>query len=130
MSEKFDVFKCDLCKSVIQVMHGGSSSFVCCDTPMIKMDDSNQTGATETHIPIVEKTDKGLKISVGSKLHTNTEAHTLYWVEVINGNKQTIVHLGPGDESIVEIPCCASCSVDSIKVREYCDLHGLWEAKK
>ncbi len=128
MSEKFDVFQCNSCKSVIQVMHGGASSFVCCDAPMVKLDESNQSGAVETHQPVVEKTEKGLKISIGSKLHANNENHYIYWIEVLKGNKQIICHLGAEDETVVELPCCG-CKPEEIRVREYCNLHGLWETK-
>ncbi len=128
MSERFDVCKCDVCKTVVQVMQGGPSTLTCCDTPMLKLDESNQSGAVETHLPVVEKTDKGVKISVGSKLHANAEGHYIYWIEVIKGKKQIIHFLDHSDETVVELPC-PDCKPEDIRVREYCNLHGLWEAK-
>ncbi len=127
MTERFDVFKCDSCGTVIEVMHGSDSSLVCCGQPMTVMNDENKSGAPETHIPVVEKTETGFKISVGSKLHGNTPTHTLYWIEVIAGKKQMLFHIEPGDESVVEVNC-PSCNLEDIKVRSYCDLHGLWTA--
>ncbi len=128
MSERFDVFKCDSCKSVVQVMFGGSSSLTCCDTPMIKEDESTQNGAAEKHLPVVEKTEKGIKISVGAAPHANAEGHYIYWIDVIKGNKQVTHFLEHTDATTIELPCMG-CKSEDIKVREYCNLHGLWEAK-
>ncbi len=130
MSKQFDVYKCDVCGNVIEVMHAASSNLACCNQPITKMDDSNKSGADATHLPVVEKTEKGYKISVGEKPHVMTDEHSVYFIEVIAGSKQMLFHFKPGEVAEVEFECCSSCNAKDIIVREYCDLHGLWTASK
>ncbi len=130
MAKQFDVYKCDECGNVVELMHAASSNLACCNQAMTQMDDSNKSGADATHVPVVEKTEKGFKISVGEKPHVMTDEHSIYFIEVIIGSNQRIFHLKPGDEPVVEFACCNTCDVKDVIVREYCDLHGLWTAAK
>ncbi len=128
MAKQFDVYKCGECGNVVELMYAASSNLACCNTAMTLMDESNKSGADAGHLPVVEKTEKGYKISVGAKAHAMTDEHSIYFVEVIAGTKQMHFHLKPGDEPVVEFECCSSCEAKDIIVREYCNLHGLWTA--
>ncbi len=128
MANKFDVYKCDVCGTIIEVFHAGAGPLACCNQPMRHLKEGSVDAALEKHVPVVEKTLDGYKISVGSTLHPMTEEHYIEWIEVFNGNRQRVFHLNPGDEPVVEVKC--GCNVEDLVVREYCNLHGLWKNNK
>lgn len=125
MAKQFDVYKCDTCGVIIEVLHAAAAPLSCCAKPMKAVKEGTSDGAVEKHVPVVEKTPSGIKISVGSTLHPMADDHYIEWIEVINGSRQTIFYLKPGDAPVVEIPC--GCDPADIIVREYCNLHGLFK---
>ena len=78
--------------------------------------------AQEKHVPVVEKVDGGFKVTVGSVAHPMEDSHYIEWIEVIAGDKIYRQFLNPGDtpEAFFAI------DADTVKAREYCNLHGLW----
>lgn len=79
---------------------------------------------TEKHIPVVEKVEGGVKVTVGSVEHPMTEEHYIMWIEVITDTKTYRKNLTPADkpEAFFQI------DEEVRTVREYCNLHGLWKA--
>jgi len=80
--------------------------------------------AVEKHVPVVEQTDAGLKVTVGEVDHPMVEEHYIEWIEVIAGGKVFRQYLSAGDppQAVFDI------NADSVKVRAYCNLHGLWKS--
>ncbi len=124
MVQKFEVYKCEVCGAIVEVFHAAKGTLSCCNSPMKHMKESSTDAALEKHVPQIEKTADGYKISVGSVLHPMTDEHYIEWIEVI-GDRQRVFHLNPGDEPVVEVKC--ACDIDKLVVREYCNLHGLWK---
>ncbi len=80
--------------------------------------------AKEKHVPVIEKVDGGVKVSVGSVAHPMEESHYIEWVEIIADGEAYRQFLNPG-----EAPEATFCiKADQITAREYCNLHGLWKA--
>ena len=79
--------------------------------------------AQEKHVPVVEKTDAGVKVTVGSVAHPMEEKHYIEWIEVIADGKVYREFLKPGDgpEATFEI------AAEQLTARAYCNLHGLWK---
>ncbi|MHA1585288.1 MAG: desulfoferrodoxin family protein [Promethearchaeota archaeon] len=79
----------------------------------------------EKHVPIIEKTENGIKVTVGSTLHPMVADHWIQMIEVIHKNKLYRTYLNPGDDPIAEFP------INDVNVlaREYCNKHGLWANK-
>lgn len=126
MPELLQVYKCDLCGNIVQVVHGGKSELVCCGQPMRLLKEGSVDAALEKHVPVIEKTDTGFKVSVGSVLHPMTEEHYIEWIELIADGKSYRQFLNPGDEPIAEF--CVQA--DKVTAREYCNLHGLWKKEE
>ena len=79
----------------------------------------------EKHVPIVEKTANGIKVTVGSTLHPMADDHWITMIEVIAGNKQYRQFLKPGDAPVAEFPI----HDEKVIAREFCNKHGLWANK-
>ena len=124
MAEKMEVYKCDVCGNIVEILHGGKGQLVCCNQPMKQMKENTVDAAKEKHVPVVEKVANGYKVKVGSVAHPMEEKHYIEFVELIVDGKIYRQFLAPGQapEAFFEI------SGDKVTAREYCNLHGLWKA--
>jgi superoxide reductase len=124
MAERMEVYKCDLCGNIVEVVHGGAGELVCCGEAMKLFIENTVDAAKEKHVPVIEKTAEGFKVRVGDVAHPMEEKHYIEWIEVIVGGKAYRQFLKPG-----EAPAATFClDADQVIAREYCNLHGLWKA--
>jgi superoxide reductase len=124
MAERLEVYKCDLCGNIVEVLHGGKGELVCCGKPMKLFKENTVDAAKEKHVPALEKIEGGVNVKVGSVAHPMEEKHYIEWIEVIADGKVYRKFLNPGEAPE------ASFKVEGkdIFAREYCNLHGLWKA--
>lgn len=125
MAERLEVYRCDLCGNVVEVMHGGKGALVCCGKPMVHLTENTVDAAKEKHVPVVERIEGGVKVVVGSVEHPMLEKHYIEWIEVVADNRVYRKDLNPGEkpEAIFMI------DAEKVVVREYCNLHGVWKAE-
>ncbi len=126
MPEKLQVFKCELCGNIVEVLHGGKGELVCCGQPMKLYVENTVDAAKEKHVPVIEKSSDGFKVKVGSVAHPMEEKHYIEWIEVVDDRNNAYRHfLKPG-----EAPEGTFCiQAGRVTAREYCNLHGLWKAE-
>ncbi len=124
MAKRFEVYKCQLCGNIVEVLFGSDGTLVCCGQNMTLLVENTVDAAKEKHVPVVEKIPGGIKVKVGSVAHPMEEKHYIQWIEVIANGKSYFAFLNPGQapEAVFNV------SADQIIVREYCNLHGLWKA--
>jgi superoxide reductase len=123
VSEKNQIFKCKVCGNIVEVVNVGGGTLVCCGQPMQLIDERTQEGAREKHLPVVEKTEKGFKVTVGSVPHPMEEKHYIRWIEVMADGKLYRQYLNPNEAPEAEF----EINAEHIEAREYCNLHGLWK---
>lgn len=124
MAEKLEIYKCEKCGNIVEVLHAGKGELVCCNEPMKLFKANTVDAAKEKHVPVVEKTSDGFSVKVGSVAHPMEEAHYIEWVEIIADGEAYRQFLNPGGapEATFKI------DADKVTAREYCNLHGLWKA--
>lgn len=124
MAERLEVYKCEVCGNIIEVLHGAAGELVCCGKPMVLQKENTVDAAKEKHVPVVEKVDGGFKVKVGSVAHPMEEKHFIEWIEVIADGKAYIQFLKPGQapEAVFNI------AAESVTAREYCTIHGQWKS--
>ena len=124
MAEQLQVYKCEACGNIVEVLHGGEGELVCCGKPMVLIKENTVDAAKEKHVPVIEKVEGGYKVKVGSVPHPMEEKHYIEWVELIADGKAYRQFLKPGQmpEAIFKIDAA------KVSAREYCNLHGLWKA--
>ena len=122
MAKRMEVYKCELCGNIVEGLHEGAGDLVCCGQNMVLFTENTTDAAQEKHVPVVEKVDGGFKVTVGSVAHPMEDSHYIEWIEVIAGDKIYRQFLNPGGapEAFFAI------DADTVKAREYCNLHGLW----
>ncbi len=124
MAARLDVYKCELCGNIVEVLHGGGGELVCCGQPMKLFVENTVDAAKEKHVPVIEKSGDGVKVKVGSVAHPMEEKHYIEWVEVVVGDKAYRQFLEPGQAS--EAVFCPEGA--AVSARAYCNLHGLWKS--
>jgi superoxide reductase len=118
-----DVYKCELCGNVVEVINAGGGTLVCCGEDMKLLDEKTADSTTEKHVPVIEKIEGGYKVTVGSTIHPMTEAHYIQMIELVTEKGTLRKYLSPGDEPVATF--LTSC--EKVVAREYCNLHGLWK---
>ena len=126
MTKRLDVYKCELCGNIVEVLNAGAGTLVCCGQNMNKLDEKTADSATEKHVPVIEKVTDGYKVTVGSTLHPMVDEHWIQWIELIADGVSYKRFLKPGDKP--EAYFCLNAA-DEVSAREYCNLHGLWLAE-
>lgn len=129
MTEKLELYKCRHCGIIVQVLHCGEGTLVCCGDAMKKIEvNETETELFEKHIPVFDKCEGKTVIKVGSELHPMTEEHHIEFIEAINEDKSClcIKFLEPGQDPIMKINDNdeTHCAV------EYCNIHGLFKGHK
>ena len=123
MTEKGQVYKCEICGNIVEMLHPGPGQLVCCNQPMKLMKENTVDASTEKHIPVVEKAEGGIMVKVGSVAHPMEEKHYIEWVEVVVDGTVYRQFLSPGNKPEAFFPITGK----SVTAREYCTLHGLWK---
>ncbi|MAF20918.1 MAG: desulfoferrodoxin [Parcubacteria group bacterium] len=124
MTQKNQVYKCNVCGNIVQVLHPGGGQLVCCGQPMELQIEKTEDEGQEKHLPVIKKTERGIKIKVGSVAHPMGEKHYIEWIEIaVNGNRGRHF-LKPGDKPETEFPA----KHENVQVRAYCNIHGLWKS--
>lgn len=127
MTEKLQIYKCETCGNIVEMLHPGEGELICCGAPMKLFKENTVDAAKEKHVPVIEKIEGGFRIKIGSVPHPMEDKHYIEWIEVISEDgKVGRQFLQPGQtpEAIFK------CDADKITAREYCNLHGLWQAEE
>ena len=125
MTERLEVYKCEVCGNIVEVLHEGAGELVCCGEPMKLLVAGSVDAAKEKHVPVIEKTAKGITVKIGSVPHPMEEKHYIEWIELIADGKAYRQFLKPGEAPE------ATFNIDAQQVtaREHCNIHGLWKAQ-
>ena len=124
MTELNEIYKCEICGNIVQMLHAGPGELVCCGQPMNLLEEKTADMALEKHVPVIERDGDLIKIYVGSTLHPMEENHHIEWIELIADGRRQRKYLKPGDPP----EALFLCRGETLSAREYCNLHGLWKS--
>lgn len=126
VKEKLEIYKCEVCGNIVEVLHAGGGELVCCGQPMKHLEENTTDAAKEKHVPVIEKVPEGIKVKVGDVAHPMADDHFIEWIQVITEDGKAFrKFLKPGQQ-----PEAVFSGVDAgVTAREYCNLHSLWKAK-
>jgi superoxide reductase len=124
-TESLQVYKCDVCGIVAEVLDGGAGELVCCGQPMRRLAENAADASREKHLPVVTQVEGGFQVTVGSVAHPMEPKHFIMWIELLAGGKAYRQFLHPGEKPEAFFPMQASPG--EVWARELCNLHGLWK---
>ncbi|HDI02816.1 MAG TPA: desulfoferrodoxin [Candidatus Aenigmarchaeota archaeon] len=124
MTDEREVYKCEVCGNLVEVLHSGKGRLICCGKPMVLMKPKTSEEGKEKHLPVIEKEEEAVRVVVGSVPHPMEENHYIEWIELIADGKVYRERLKPGD-----VPDAVFyLKAENVKARAYCNVHGLWES--
>lgn len=109
---------------MVEVVHVGGGELVCCKKPMQLLEAKTEDEGREKHVPVIEKTDSGVKVKVGSVPHPMEDSHYIEWIELLADGRSYKRFLKPGEAPEAEF----EISAEKVTAREYCNVHGLWKS--
>jgi len=124
MTGQKQIYKCNVCGNIVEVLHTGAGQLVCCGQPMELLKEKIEDVGKEKHVPVIKKTENGIRVKVGSVPHSMEESHYIEWIEIIADSRFYRKFLNPGDRPEAEFEIKA----EEIEAREYCNIHGLWKS--
>lgn len=121
MTNKKDFFHCKRCGLTVEALTNGAHPS-CCGEAMELLAANSKEAAVEKHIPVVEKTANGYKVTVGSVEHPMLDEHYIQWIQLDEGDTVQIKFLNAGEAPQATFVSDAT----AVKAYEFCNLHGLW----
>ncbi len=129
MTEKLEIYKCNVCGNIVEIINPGAGELVCCSVPMEHLEEkSSDEQMQEKHVPIVTIEGENKTIRVGSIAHPMEQNHYIIFIEAISPDKKYLKRkfLYPNEEPKMELK---SCGYDKFLARELCNIHGLWSSE-
>lgn len=124
MPKRLEVYRCQHCGNIVEVLVGGGANIVCCGEDMQLQAENTVDAAKEKHVPVIEKGNGTITVKVGSVAHPMEEKHYIQWIELIADGTVYRQFLQPG-----QAPEATFCvTAENVTAREYCNLHGHWKA--
>lgn len=123
MTEINQIFKCNVCGNIVEMVHSGVGELVCCGQPMELKQEKTEDEGMEKHVPIIEKNETGIIVRVGNIAHPMTSEHHIEWIEVITEHRTYRKRLDLDQEPWAEF----FLEAQVLTVRAYCNVHGLWK---
>ena len=124
MTKLNQVYKCDICGNIVEMLHTGDGDLVCCGQNMVLQEENTVDAAKEKHVPVIEKIKGGVLVKVGSVDHPMIDTHYIEWIEVHTDKKVYRKNLKPGDKPQAEF----MLDEEVLYAREYCNIHRLWRS--
>ena len=103
-TSRLQVYKCEVCGNLVEMLNGGAGTLVCCDKPMKLYEENAVDAATEKHVPVVEAIEGGYKVVVGSVAHPMTGEHYIEWIELLAAGKVLRQFLEPRRRARSHVP--------------------------
>jgi superoxide reductase len=124
MVQLMQIYKCEVCGNIVEVVGVGGGTLVCCGKDMTLLTENTVDASKEKHVPVIEKSGSKVTVKVGSVAHPMEEKHFIQFIELLADGKIYRKFLKPGDQPVASFEITA----DKVSAREYCNLHGLWKA--
>ena len=129
MISSHQIYKCEICGNIVEVVRQGNGTLVCCGQEMKTMPAQTKGEYAEKHAPVVEEVGENrIRVKVGAVEHPMEDDHYIEWIEVITKNNDRVLrkYLKPGQKPEVMF----TIRKPEFYVRMYCNIHGLWVNKK
>ena len=123
MTEVRQIYKCNVCGNIVEILHEGVGSIICCNQPMQLQEERTEGEGQEKHVPVMEKSENEITIKVGNNPHPMDEKHYIEWIEAIANGKSCRKSIYPHDKPETRF----KIEGDKLEIRAYCNQHGLWK---
>ena len=127
MTEILEMYKCNVCGNLVEVVLNGEGELVCCGQPMEHLKEKTHTEEMmdEKHVPVIEHQSEHVIVKVGSVEHPMLPAHFIEWIVLETATGYQKKELNPGEKPEADF----AVTEPVIAAYEYCNLRGIWAVK-
>lgn len=125
MTKLNEIYKCNVCGNIVEMVHAGAGQLVCCGQPMVLQEENTVDAALEKHVPVITRDGDKVTVNVGAVVHPMTAEHYIEWIELLVDGRVFRKYLAPEQEPRAEFEVSEEVSLSA---RAYCNLHGLWKS--
>lgn len=120
-------YRCNHCGNIVIKLVDSGVPVVCCGEEMTELvPNTNDTAATEKHLPKIELNGDLITVNVGEVDHPMTPEHYIEWIYLVTTKGEELVRLEPSDYPRAEFRLTGGAEI--VATYAYCNLHGLWKA--
>ena len=114
---------------VVEVYGDETLDLACCGTSLKAIDPNSVDAAKEKHVPVAtyDAAKNEVHVKVGSVAHPMTEEHLIEYIILVTKKGTQRINLTAVDAP--EVTFRLADGDTPVKVLEYCNLHGLWQAE-
>ena len=122
MTQKLEIYKCEICGNVIEITHNGANSLVCCNQDMELLEEhrANENDAHFAHVENLSEIQKRVFFN-----HPMTKEHHIEYIEIISNDHKYLKRKFLSETDSPEISFKCDCK-EGFYVRLYCNLDGVW----
>ena len=123
MSQLREVYKCEACGNIVEIVHASKGALSCCDQPMKQLKENSVDAALEKHVPVLSLNGTTATVKVGSVAHPMDADHYIEFIELLTAARIYRAELSPGKAPEASFDIHG----EVIAARAYCNKHGLWK---
>lgn len=129
MTKKLELYKCEVCGNLVQVLLAGEGDLVCCGKPMEQVLAQNGNGDEmlhEKHVPIIHSNDEVTTIRVDN--HPMSQNHYIMFIQTVSNDKDEVCtkYLYPVGEAVMRLEGANK----NVSARSYCNIHGMYTSEQ
>ena len=128
MTKKLELYRCEICGNLVEVVLEGAGELVCCGEAMTRLEANTTEADGEKHLPVFISSNDEIEVRVGSKPHPMIKEHYIQFIECVSKDEVYVKrkYLHPDEEPMLRLKCY---DVGKMSAKEYCNVHGLWESE-
>ena len=115
---------CEHCGNTVGMIKNAGVPLICCGQKMTALEAGTVEASLEKHVPVVERSESVISVTIGSVDHPMLEEHHIAWVYLQTNRGGQRKCLAIGSNPTVNF---ALCDEEPVAVYAYCNLHGLWK---
>ena len=125
-----ELFRCNICGNVIEIVHEGVESLACCNEDMerLKVNEADSKNYHFAHVETVKKVDD-IEYKQITFNHEMTPEHYIEFIEAISNDgvhlKRKYLHAG--EPAVMTLKCACN---QGFFIRLYCSRDGVWITKQ
>ena len=87
---KNDIYICDKCGNMIEMLHDSGNTVICCGEAMRKVEKGAKENAYEKHNPVITIKGNKITVKIGEVEHPMTEEHYIEYIEVLTDKNERL----------------------------------------
>ena len=123
MSKLREIYKCDQCGNIVEVVRAAKGELQCCGNTMNLLKENSVDAAVEKHVPVISLNGTTAEVKVGSVAHPMEPDHYIEFIELLTAARVYRAELSPGKAPEASFDVHG----EVIGARAYCNKHGLWK---